>query len=782
MFGFGQKRSRVPARATIRPRQKFWERLIDSLQEGDSLERAGLCVGAVLLLLVLLESWKAPFSYRNGDQIPHGIAAKIDFERVDEKGTDRERAKAEEKVPFIFRNEPERLRDLPQQLRAALGEIAQSSTVDQVSPATQRAFGLVKDTTSLPASDGSALFEANDPAFRYEQLKATLVAEGMQSVQTRIEDIGDDFLKFIRPLERNGVISEDDIRTGRIQRDSRIRVLTERKEDPALDLLLPQVTLADQLNDAGDLGKAWLSYPSLKDELRPAVSLWLIRSIEPTLRFDQRETRLAQSKARDAVPQLMQRFLRGDLLVPPGVTLDAEMLQVLHDEYDANERTVPWAMRLARMAVVLLMLCVFVVIGGFYIVLNEPRLAQSTHRLGVLLGGVVFTAFVARWMSLDPLRGEILPVLTFVMVVAIAYNQDVAMLTAFSLCLILTLATRVQLDEFVTLIATCGAAVLPLKRVASRSSLVKIGFGTAAAHLFIRAGIGLLASESFVEVVSNHALLIHCLKGAAWCVAAGYLVAGSLPFIESTFGVVTDIKLLELCDPSHPLLQELVRRAPGTYNHSIAVGSIGEAAAESIGANGLLVRVGAYFHDIGKMLKPQYFIENCRAGEGNLHESLNPAMSTLIIIGHVKDGVELGRQHHLPQQIIDFIQQHHGTTLVEYFFHEARKDAEKDPDHRTDAEEHSFRYPGPKPQTREAGVLMLADAVESASRTLEEPTPGRIENLVEKITMKKLMDGQFDECSLRLTDIHQIEQSLIKSLIGIYHGRVRYPSADAKRA
>ena len=190
--------------------------------------------------------------------------------------------------------------------------------------------------------------------------------------------------------------------------------------------------------------------------------------------------------------------------------------------------------------------------------------------------------------------------------------------------------------------------------------------------------------------------------------------------------------------------------------------------------------MGAYFHDIGKMLKPQYFIENQHAGEGNLHESLNPAMSTLIIIGHVKDGVELARQHHLPRQIIDFIQQHHGTTLVEYFFREAEKNAENDPDHRTDAEEHSFRYPGPKPQTKEAGVLMIADAVESASRTLEDPTPGRIENLVEKITMKKLMDGQFDECSLRLTDIHQIEQSLVKSLIGIYHGRIRYP--DAKRA
>ncbi len=780
MFGFGQKRTRVSPRATIRPRQKLWGRLIDALQEGESLERAGLCLGAVLLLLVLLESWKAPFPYRIGDKVPHGLAAKIDFERVDVRGTELERIKAEEKVPFIFQNHPKRMADLPQQLRAALGEIAQSSTVDQISATTRRAFGLSPSLPGGSEEDTSKVFESDDPPLRYQQLKATLTAEGMQSVQTRIEDIVDDFVKFIRPLERNGVISADDIRTNRIQRDSKIRVLTDRKEDKALDLILPQVTLSDQLNDAGDLGKAWLSYPSLKDELRPAISLWLMRTIEPTLQFDQRETRVAQSAARDAVPEVRQRFLKGDLLVAPGANLDLDNMQLLRDEYDQSELGVPWTIRLARVAVVFLMLGVFVILGGFYIVLNEPRLAQSTHRLAVILGGIVFTAFIARWMSLDPLRGEILPVLTLVIVVAISYNQDVAMLTAFSLCLILTLATRVQLDEFVALIATCGAAVLPLKRVGSRSALIKIGFGTAAAHLFIRAGIGLLASESFTDVVTDYSLLLNALKGAAWCVAAGYLVAGSLPFIESTFGVVTDIKLLELCDPSHPLLQELVRRAPGTYNHSIAVGSIGEAAAEAIGSNGLLVRVGAYFHDIGKMLKPQYFIENQHAGEGNLHESLNPAMSTLIIIGHVKDGVELARQHHLPRQIIDFIQQHHGTTLVEYFFREAEKNAENDPDHRTDAEEHSFRYPGPKPQTKEAGVLMIADAVESASRTLEDPTPGRIENLVEKITMKKLMDGQFDECSLRLTDIHQIEQSLVKSLIGIYHGRIRYP--DAKRA
>jgi putative nucleotidyltransferase with HDIG domain len=207
----------------------------------------------------------------------------------------------------------------------------------------------------------------------------------------------------------------------------------------------------------------------------------------------------------------------------------------------------------------------------------------------------------------------------------------------------------------------------------------------------------------------------------------------------------------------------------------MAVATIGETAADRIGANGLMVRVGAYYHDIGKMLKPQYFVENMTEGMPSRHAHLAPAMSTLIIIGHVKDGVDLARQHNLPQSLIDFIEQHHGTTLVEYFYREATKRADQQPDHKTDAEESSFRYPGPKPQTREAGVLMIADAVESASRTLIDPTPKRIEGLVEEITLKRLLDGQFDESSLTLSEIRMIEESLTKSLIGIYHGRIKYP-------
>jgi putative nucleotidyltransferase with HDIG domain len=271
------------------------------------------------------------------------------------------------------------------------------------------------------------------------------------------------------------------------------------------------------------------------------------------------------------------------------------------------------------------------------------------------------------------------------------------------------------------------------------------------------------------------------LQEAVWlagcAIAAGLLMTGLLPFIERFFDVQTDLSLLELGDVAHPLLQELVRRAPGTYNHSINVASIGQAAAESIGANGLLVRVGAYFHDIGKMLKPGYFVEN-QGGAENCHESLLPAMSTLVIIAHVKDGADLARQHNLPNTIIDFIQQHHGTTLVEYFYRRANEQQEADPGGGK-VDEGSFRYPGPKPQTREAAVLMLADTVESAARSLVDPAPARIESLVEELAMRKLLDGQFDECNLTLRELRTIQDSLIKSLTAVYHGRIKYPGQQS---
>jgi len=278
--------------------------------------------------------------------------------------------------------------------------------------------------------------------------------------------------------------------------------------------------------------------------------------------------------------------------------------------------------------------------------------------------------------------------------------------------------------------------------------------------------VGLLSGQT------TRFILFDAGRNFGWGALAGFLVSGALPVVEWCFGIVTDVTLQVLADGSHPLIQELLVRAPGTYTHSMTVATLAEAAAEAIGANPLLARVGSYFHDVGKMLKPHYFIEN-QAGE-NRHDALEPALSTLVIIGHVKDGVALAEEYGLPRPIVDFIRQHHGTTLVEYFYREALKQQEVTGPGPCPLEP-SFRYPGPKPQSRENGVVMLADCVESSSRALSDPTPGSLRKLVHDLLMKRLLDGQFEESGLTLTELHLIEESLCKGLIALHHSRIKYP-------
>jgi len=277
--------------------------------------------------------------------------------------------------------------------------------------------------------------------------------------------------------------------------------------------------------------------------------------------------------------------------------------------------------------------------------------------------------------------------------------------------------------------------------------------------------------SAWTQVVSDAAQA----GGVAMCV--GFLVLGILPSIERVFHITTGMTLAELRDPRRPLLRELQQRAPGTYDHSLQVASIAEAAAEAIGADGLLVYVGGLYHDIGKMHKPQYFVENQQGGE-NRHDSLSPAMSLLVIIGHVKDGIELAREYRVPRDIIHFIESHHGTTLVEYFYHAARQRAEEAGDKET-PQEVEFRYPGPKPLTREAAVLMLSDCVESATRAMSDPTPAQIEGLVHELARKRLLDGQFDQCPLTLSELAKAKEAILTRVCAIHHGRIAYPEDEA---
>ncbi|MCR4425894.1 MAG: HDIG domain-containing protein [Firmicutes bacterium] len=247
------------------------------------------------------------------------------------------------------------------------------------------------------------------------------------------------------------------------------------------------------------------------------------------------------------------------------------------------------------------------------------------------------------------------------------------------------------------------------------------------------------------------------------------MTLGSLPFFEAIFGVTSPLRLLELANPGHPLLRRLLLEAPGTYHHSILVGNLAETGAQAVGADALLVRVGALYHDCGKLRRPYFFSEN-QFTQGNPHDRINPSLSTLIITSHVKDGVDLARQYRLPMPVVDVIQQHHGTSLVSFFYYRATE-SEKD----LCVEEKDFRYPGPKPQTKEAAIVMLADSTEAAVRALAEPSPWQVNSVVRKIIRERLTDGQLDECNLTLRDLHVIESAFMDVLSGVYHERVEYP-------
>jgi putative nucleotidyltransferase with HDIG domain len=252
---------------------------------------------------------------------------------------------------------------------------------------------------------------------------------------------------------------------------------------------------------------------------------------------------------------------------------------------------------------------------------------------------------------------------------------------------------------------------------------------------------------------------------------------GLLHLFEMLFGITTNITLLELSDLNNPILKDLILKAPGTYHHSLIVGNLAEAACDAISANSLLARVGAYYHDIGKIEKAEYFSENEIEAKSR-HEALTPTMSALIIINHVKDGIEVARKHNLPASILDFITQHHGTGLIYFFYQRA---LEKNGDE-SFLKEEDFRYPGPKPQTKEAAVVLLADAVEASSRTLSDPTPARIQALTQRIINNKFIDGQLDECDLSLKDLNKIAMSFARILTGIFHSRVEYPAVSSSTA
>ena len=336
--------------------------------------------------------------------------------------------------------------------------------------------------------------------------------------------------------------------------------------------------------------------------------------------------------------------------------------------------------------------------------------------------------------------------------------------------LLVILATSVTIASFsnyfleIVLLSCIGGicSSILVRGARKRNTVIKAGFAAAV----IQVAALILMEHLWIGFPGRYLIII--LNG----VVSSIVVLGVLPVFEYLFNTATNISLLELADFHHPLLERMIQGAPGTYHHSLIVGNLSETACSAVGANALLARIGAYYHDIGKLQKPEYFSENQDQLESK-HDNLAPTMSKLVIMNHVKEGVELAKKYHLNPALIDFIQQHHGNSLVYYFYRRALEGIEDD----EEIKEEGFRYPGPKPNSKETAIVLLADSVEAAARALKEPSPGKIEELVHKVINNKFIDGQLDACELTLKDLEKISAVFIRLLCGIYHNRRSYPES-----
>ncbi len=750
-----QKRTRQQRVASVELPPGPWGTLLGHLRRGSVLLRLALCCMVAFVLLVFTKGWDPPFKYRLG-QIPNrDIVASIDFQQPDEAATEEERAKARQVTIAVYDQDPEPLVQLRAQLKLDVSQLL-ASDYAEVDQDLWKHF-------QPPLAEGTP-----DPTEeeRQEQFQRFRDAFAEDNV---LEKFGEQLDAAMTPLQQWGLLEtlppEHDANVEKIF----VRVLDGENIGPQAGRDVAEVLIS---NAAAQLQQT-LNEKLGSVELAGRIFAWLRPRLEPTLTLNGEATHQAQDEAAEEVPIQTKSYHAGkDTLARSSEPLSNASLELLKLEYDQRIETQDLGIRIRRTLAMLGMYIALYTLCGFYIYMREPRIFSELLRFVSLLTLVLLSVILASIINqYQYLWGaDIIPLLLLAMTLAIAYHQEMALLLSACVTLIIAVSIGHGMSQALVLMATLAGAILVLKQVRTRGKLLQVGFVAAGVALLTTVGVGTLYGQPWPLLWQNGFTL------ALWSIIAGSLMTVLLPAVENVFNVQTDLSLIELGDPAHPLLQELIRRAPGTYNHSITVASLAEAAAESIGARGLLVRVGAYFHDIGKMLKPGYFIENQSPGD-NRHDSLVPAMSTLVIIAHVKDGADLARQNKLPERIIDFIQQHHGTTLVEYFYRQASQQKDNDPD-ASEVDESTFRYPGPKPQTKEAGVLMMADAVESATRALKEPTPSRIENIVEDISMKRLLDGQFDECELTLEELRKIGESLVKSLTAVYHGRVKYPGQE----
>ncbi len=545
-----------------------------------------------------------------------------------------------------------------------------------------------------------------------------------------------------------------------------------RLQDQAVNIasnVMSKGVLAENLQVAADTILNNVQTSSLKGVQKKLVSQILGRvHYQATYVYDKEATEAKKAEILDTVEPVLRYIQQGQLIIGKGEIITESQMADLSQLGYTND-TSPEIIILG----LAILIGLLIYIARLYL-LNFAKEVYRDERQLVLLMLLVFVTILTYKLilsiTLSPVTaqaeqvGYLIPVAMGTMLIAVLLDAKLAIMVNIFFAAFVGLYTG-GIPFMIVALVSGMVGVVGVSHLTQRSDLSKTALLIGMANTVAIISMGLLNNQPWNVVVTG--VIFGVFNG----LFSSILTLGILPFLENMFGITTSIKLLELANPNLPLLKKLLLEAPGTYHHSIMVGNLGESAAEAIGANGLTVRVGAYYHDIGKTKRPYFFSEN-QFSEENPHDKISPTLSTLILTSHVKDGVEMAQEAKMPKVIVDMIAQHHGDTLVSYFYHKAKESGE-------DIREEDFRYDQSKPQTKEAAILMMADTVEAAVRSMKNATPGQIEGFIRSLIKGKLNDGQFDECDLTFKDLDKIASAFVRVINGVYHKRIEYPDQAA---
>jgi putative nucleotidyltransferase with HDIG domain len=727
-----------PRKTTNGPKGRPWTKKI---QDPD-YQKWFIGIGTALLLTLFLSpSFQLPLrEYRLGDIATKEIKSTQDILVEDQISTQEKRGEAERSVFSVYDYDPGIWIDAENRVRSAF-----------TSPAT-----------SMKKAEWEVSLR-----FTLSQREWQILERGKFN-----PSIGEASLKLIAPLLKGGIINDKDLLDPEATKGVSIRNIQtrqEKKDVPPFNFFDLKEAKARLRADADSLS------PALGKEMASLVFKISEHALRPNLTFNKDETEARKMEAKARVNPVFFQIKRGEMVLRAGERIQEKHLLKIEALKKDKEKS-----HLLSILIGLVLLTFFILASLYeFSTKNIRKISLSTKDLlffsSTLLGVVGLLKIFHLFTNI--LGGEFLaipsssyvylfPIAAGAMLIRIVINSEVAIVFAALAGYFAASLMGNQLFLFIFNFLGSLIGAHKVARCEQRSILIKAGVTIGGANVLMILSYNLIAGTFF-----KMTLLSDVVMGFLAGLLASVLVLGMAPIVESLFGYTTDIKLLELANMDNPLLKDLILQAPGTYHHSIFVGSLVEAGAKLIAANPLLAKVSAYYHDIGKLKKPLYFIENA-GGMENKHDHLTPTMSSLILASHVKDGVEMARENRLGERIIHIIQQHHGTSLITYFYQKAK---EKENPEMDSVDEKDFRYPGPKPQTKEAGIVMLADAVEAACRTLSDPTPSRIKGLVQRIINNIFQDGQLENCELTLKDLQKIEESFNPILNAFFHRRIDYP-------